>query len=201
MIEPGSETVDPVTKTRLTVVESDANGFVVEAHCPPGAGPWVLEHIHTGWTETFEIVSGKATYKLSGAEHPVAEGETVELPAKEKHVHPWNAGDGELVYRQTSRFEAPSPSAAHDVLGVFFTIHGLAREGKINKRGLPKNPLQFGATLRTLTKHGGYDAVVPIPAQKLLAATLGKVAELAGYRGTYPRYVQSGSGTKGAPLS
>ena len=29
----------------------------------------------------------------------------------------------------------------------------------------------------------------------------GKVAELAGYRGTCPRYVQSGSGTKGAPLS
>lgn len=199
MIRPGSETIDPVSKTRLTLIASDDKSFVVEAHCPPGAAPWVLEHIHTGWAETFEVVSGTGAYKLSGTEHPIAEGQTVELPAHEKHVHPWNTGDGELVYRQTSTFDTPSPSAAQDVIGVFFTIHGLAREGKINKRGLPKNPLQFGATLRTLTKHGGYDAAVPILAQNLLAATLGKVAELAGYRGTYPRYTDAGSGGESAP--
>lgn len=147
-----------------------------------------MEHVHTGWTETFQVVSGEGRYRLDGQEHAFGGGETVELPPNKKHIHPWNSGTGELVYRQTSKFDVPSPSAASDVIGVFFTIHGLAREGKINKRGLPKNPLQFAATLRMLTRHGGYDAAVPIPAQNFLSATLGRLAEMLGYRGTYPRY-------------
>jgi hypothetical protein len=94
-----------------------------------------------------------------------------------------------MVYRQTNDFGAATPDAVHDVLGAFATINGLAREGKIDKQGIPKNPLQFAATLRTLTKHGGYDASVAIPVQRALSATLGRFAEMLGYRGVYPRYV------------
>jgi hypothetical protein len=78
---------------------------------------------------------------------------------------------------------------ANDVLGVFATINGLAREGRIGKKGLPKNPLQFAATLRTLTKHQGFDAAVPITVQRMVSATLGRFAEALGYRGAYSRYV------------
>jgi hypothetical protein len=68
----------------------------------------------------------------------------------------------------------------------------MTREGKLDKRGLPKNPLQFAATLRTLTKYDGYDASVPIPAQKILAATLGRLAEAIGYKAVYPQYLNGG---------
>jgi hypothetical protein len=52
--------------------------------------------------------------------------------------------------------------------------------------------LQLAATLRTLGKHGGYSTRMPIATQKLLSATLGRLAEALGYRAVYARYeVQS----------
>lgn len=79
-----------------------------------------------------------------------------------------------------------------DVLGVFATLSGLAREGKVNKRGEPKNLLQFAVTLKTLNKHGGYDANVPKWIQDVLAATFGSLAEALGYRAIYPQFVNEG---------
>lgn len=112
------------------------------------------------------------------------------MPAGVTHQHPWNTGSGEMVYRQTNDFGARTPDAVQDVLDVFATINGLALEGKIGKKGLPKNPLQFAATLRMLTKHQGFDAAVPIPVQRVVSATLGRLAGALGYRGVYPRYLQ-----------
>jgi hypothetical protein len=105
------------------------------------------------------------------------------------HIHPWNAGDTEMVYRQINKFEQPSHDAVQDVLGVFATRVGLAREGKVDKHGRPKNPLQLAVTLRTSNKYGGYDAKVPIAVQNFLGATLGRFAELLGYKAVYPQYV------------
>ena len=94
-----------------------------------------------------------------------------------------------MVYRQTNKFARRSPEAVDDVIGVFATLNGLTREGKVGRRGLPKNPLQFAATLRTLVKHEGFDASVPIPVQRFLGATLGWISEALGYRAVYPRFV------------
>ena len=193
MIRAGFETTDPFTHTRLVVIkgaeETDGRGWVIDVHCPEGAPPVVLEHVHLTWSETFEILQGVAAYKLGGKEHPINARETVLMPPGVPHVHPWNTGSGMMVYRQTNDFGETNPNAVHDVLGVFATINGLAREGRIGHKGLPKNPLQFAATLRTLTRYGGFDANVPIPVQRALSATLGRLAEALGYRGVYPRYL------------
>lgn len=169
--------------------ETEGRGWVIEVHCPEGARPAILEHVHLTWSETFEILEGAAAYRLGGEERTAVQGDIVVMPARITHVHPWNTGAGVMVYRQTNDFGATNPSAVGDVLGVFATINGLAREGKIGKRGLPKNPLQFAATLRTLVKHEGFDAAVPIPIQRAMSATLGRLAEALGYRGVYPRYL------------
>lgn len=195
MIEAGFSTIDPRTQTRTTVVEgaaeTDGAGWVLEVRCPPGAPPHILKHVHATWTETFEIVSGTARYVLGREERTAQAGETVVMPPGVPHIHPWNAGETEMVYRQINAFAAPNPEAVADVIGVFATINGLARDGKVGKRGLPKNPLQFAATLRTLVKHEGYDAAVPIPVQRFVAATFGRLAEAAGYRSSYPHYLRS----------
>jgi hypothetical protein len=94
-----------------------------------------------------------------------------------------------MIYRHINDFGASTPDAVDEVLGTFATINGLAREGRIGKKGIPKNPLQAAATIRTLTKHGGFDAAVPIPLQLGLSATLGRLAEALGYRAVYDRYV------------
>jgi hypothetical protein len=89
-----------------------------------------------------------------------------------------------------ARNEVLSKRPEWTVLGALATLNGLAREGRVGKRGLPKNPIQFVATGRIYTKHGVYDAAVPIPIQKGLAATLGPLAEALGYRGVYDRYLR-----------
>lgn len=192
MIRAGFETVDPRTLTRSVVVaggeETEGRGWVLEVHCPEGASAAILAHLHLTWTETFEILQGTAKYVLGGQEHALAEGDKVVMPPNVPHVHPWNAGTGVMVYRQTNDFGGVDASALHDVIGAFATINDLARAGQVDKKGLPRNPLQFAATLRSLTNHGGYDASVPVVAQRIVATTLGRLAEALGYRGVDPRY-------------
>jgi mannose-6-phosphate isomerase-like protein (cupin superfamily) len=193
MISPGFETTDPITQTRLVLVkgaqETAGRGWVTEVHCPQGAAPWVAAHVHRTWTETFEILQGTASYRLGTALHTLQTGEIIMMPPRVPHIHPWNTGSGVMVYRNTNDFGASTPEAVHEVLGAFATINGLAREGRIGKKGIPKNPLQAAATIRMLTKHGGFDAAVPIPLQLGLSATLGRLAEALGYRAVYDRYL------------
>lgn len=193
MIQAGFHTTDPFTKTKTTLIEgaeeTGGKGWMLEVHCPEDAPAHILAHVHLTWQETFEIVQGSAKYMLDGKEHTAEAGDVIEMPAGLKHVHPWNNGSGTMIYRQKNNFGSVNPEAVEDVIGVFATINGLAEEGKIGAKGLPKNPLQFAATLRTLVKHQGYDAAVPIPVQRAVSATLGRLAESLGYSGVYPRYL------------
>jgi mannose-6-phosphate isomerase-like protein (cupin superfamily) len=178
---------NPLTNSKTKVVESDQEtngmGWLLEVICQPQAKPDIKEHIHLHWTETFNIRSGEAFYKLDGEEKRASAGESFTVMPGQKHIHPWCAGNEPLVYTQRDEFGKQSPDAVQEVLGVFATLAELAREGKVNKDGLPKNPLQLAATLRTLAKHGGYDTSIPIGVTHFISATLGKLAELLGYRG------------------
>ena len=48
------------------------------------------------------------------------------MPAGVPHVHPWNIGRGEMVYRQTNDFGATTPDAVSEVLGALATFGRLA---------------------------------------------------------------------------
>ena len=109
-------------------------------------------------------------------------------PEIREHVHPWNGVETEMVYRQRNTFDQPSSEAVQDVLGVFATRADLAQEGKVDSLGRPKNPLQLAVTLRTLNKYGGYDARMPIFVQNLVGGTLGRLAELMGYKAVDSKY-------------
>jgi mannose-6-phosphate isomerase-like protein (cupin superfamily) len=185
---------NPLTNSKTKVIESDQEtkgmGWLLEVICQPNAKPDIKEHIHLSWTETFEIISGEAFYKLNGTERRASTGESFTVTPGQKHIHPWCAGNVPMVYTQKNEFGKHSPDAVQEVLGVFATVAGLAREGKVNKDGLPKNSLHLAATLRTLAKHGGYDTSIPIGATNFASATLGKLAELLGYKGVYSRYLE-----------
>ncbi|HEY4320090.1 MAG TPA: cupin domain-containing protein [Gemmatimonadales bacterium] len=180
--------------TRLVVVqgarETGGRGWVTEVHCPEGAAPWGPPHMHRTWTETFEVLTGSASYRLGGVVQTLQAGETVVMPPGVPHRHPWNTGSGVMVFRQSNDFGATTPEAVHDVLGAFATINGLAREGRVSARGVPKNPLQVAATIRLLMKHGGFDATLPVPLQLAVGATFGRLAEALGYRAIYDRYLE-----------
>lgn len=192
MIGAGFSIENPRTGNRIVVLEADAEtgsqGWLLEVTCPPNAGPDILEHLHLTWTERFEIIRGAARFKLNGAEKTAQAGETIVFPPGQPHIHPWNGGDIPLTYRQRDHFGQATPGAVRDVLGVFATIADLARAGQVDAAGRPKNPLQLAATLRTLGQYGGYDASLPIPVQRFLAASLGRLANGLGYRAVDPKY-------------
>ena len=193
MIRAGFETTDPRTRTRTVVIkaaeETGGRGWVLEVHCPEGAPVPNPSHVHKSWVETFEILEGTAVCVVGGEQRTLKKGESVVMPAGVPHLHPRNTGAGDMVYRQTNDFGATTPDAVTDVLGALATLNGLTREGRVGTRGLPKNPLQFIATGRVYTRHGIYDAAVPIAIQKGVAATFGRLVEALGYRGIYDRYL------------
>ena len=192
MIRPGFTIESPLTKSRTVVIESDAEtkgmGWVLEIHTVPHGGIDVPEHLHTHWTETFEILSGSAHYKLDGVRSTIGAGEKFVVQPGHLHVHPWNAGETEMVYRQTNVFDQPSPQAVQDVLGVFATRADLARAGKVDAQGRPTNIFQLAVTVRTLNRHGGYDARSSMAVQNFIGGTLGRLGALLGYKAVDPKY-------------
>ena len=188
-IRPGFVIENPLSHSRVTVLEMTERGWLLEHRLPPGAPPDIPEHKHLTWRETFEILAGEAYYKLNGEKQPARVGEVILLPPGQAHIHPWNAGQTELVYRQRDDFGRAEPDAVQEVLGVFATNAGLTRAGKSDKTGQPRDPLQLAVALKMLGKYGGYDARLPIPIQKFLAATLGTLGELLGYQAVIEQYV------------
>jgi hypothetical protein len=198
MIRPGFTITSPLTGSRTIVLESDAEtggrSWLLEVHCRPNSAPDLVEHCHAGWTEQFEIVSGTAQFSVDRVRGTARAGESFQVLPNQRHLHPWSAGDSELVYRQRSDFGQVSPATVQEVLGVFATVAGLARANKVDRRGLPRNPLQLAVMLMTLTRHGSYDAAIPRAAQELIGATLGRLAVRLGYRGVDERYIRLGQG-------
>ena len=191
MIRAGFSFEHPTTKTRTMVLESDAEtngmGWLLEVTRYSKLGSDLREHLHLTWTEIFEILKGTAKYKLDGNERIANAGESFVVEPGHFHVHPWNANDDELVYRQRDRFAEPKPAAVQDILGIFATRTGMARDG-IRYKGVAKLLFQ-SATIRTAIKHGNYVASPSISTQKLLASTLGWLGELLGYKAVLPKYV------------
>ncbi|HEY1014339.1 MAG TPA: cupin domain-containing protein [Herpetosiphonaceae bacterium] len=190
MIQAGFIINNPLTGSVTQIIESDAAGMLLEVTSKAGAKPDIAEHVHRTWTETFEVIRGTARCSVGGVQRTLQAGEVATVQPGQKHIHPWSAGADELVFRQRSTFAQPSPTAVQDVLGTFATIADLARAGKVDRQGMPKNPLQMAAALRMLAKHGGYDTRMPIGLQNGIAATLGWLAERLGYRGVDPRYLR-----------
>ncbi len=164
---------------------------MLEHHFPPFVQSNVPEHVHLTWTETFEIVAGKAFYKLNHEKKTATAGDTIIMPPGQPHIHPWNAGDTELIYQQRDDFGEVSPNAVQDVMGVFATRAGLSRDGLVDNRGRPKNPFQLAVTLKLLASYGGYDASISIPMQNFVAATLGTLGKILGYNAVIQKYLVS----------
>jgi mannose-6-phosphate isomerase-like protein (cupin superfamily) len=125
-IKAGFETTDPITQTRIVVVKDaedmSGRGWVTEVYCPQGSTPF-LPHLHQTWTETFEILEGSATCLLGSDEHRMTRGESIVMPPGVPHVHPWNTGSEQMVFRHINDFGAKNVRDLHD-LGASLRIHG-----------------------------------------------------------------------------
>ena len=176
-------------RARLVTLPSETGGrrFVLEYINRPFTGEHAVpSHLHPVYTETFEILAGRARYRLGTDERRAGPGDRIVLPAGVAHVHPWSDSDEELHVRQTAEAEPPDLLGLTASLQAAITIFGLARAGKVNQKGLP-GLLQL-AVLVDATMPATYLAGPPILLQRLLFKALGSLGRLLGYRTAYAEY-------------
>src|SRR5262245_36141527 len=125
---------------RLVTLPAETGGqrFVREYVNRPRMGKYAIpEHFHPTWTETFEIVQGRARYSLGKVESEAAAGERVVMPPRVRHLHPWSASDEELVVVHTAVADPPDLHGLTASLQGIVTIFQLAGQGKVNAKGAP----------------------------------------------------------------
>ncbi len=180
MAKSGDELVNPVTGLRTvfrkTAQETSGELLQVDWIGEPGwtTGP---DHVHPRQEERFEVLFGRLGLRVGGVERVHGMGDVIMAPAGSPHAA-WNAGDDEVHvlvdFRPALRTER-----------AFETLAGLARDGKTNRAGAPKNPLRLALILREYEDEI-YFVRPPLYVQRVIFGALAKVARLLGYRAEYP---------------
>ena len=161
------------------------NGRLLQIECfSDPHGPTEPEHVHPLQESRCEMLSGALTFRIGGVERVVQAGEVVTIPAKVRHYF-WNDGDEVAHYMQEFR-----PALRTELF--FEILFGLARDGKLDDRGMP-SPLQlavlvpaFGEEIRPISP--------PWPLIRVVSWLLGPLARLRGYRSVYPQYSAASPG-------
>ncbi len=135
------------------------------------------DHFHVLQDEEFEILKGTLTYKRGKDVYKAQAGETVVMKRGEHHNH-YNDDEEPVVFIQ-------KVSPAYDLEYFFENLVGLSNDGKLNN-GQPSfiQAMMWVNYLKGKT----FLSDIPIPVQKVLAATLAPVGRLFGYRAVYKKY-------------
>lgn len=178
-IEPGEIWENPVTLERAVVLElpwsNDEGRAVAELTAVPGARV-AAEHLHPALLESFSVMEGELTMTRDGSKSVLRAGERAEIEPGVWHDW-WNEGDVTAIARVEI---TPGERFVH----MIETLYGLAREGHLNKRGMP-HPLQLALFATEFS-----DVIVfrkpPAAVQRALFGALVPIARRRGYRATYP---------------
>jgi quercetin dioxygenase-like cupin family protein len=176
-------------RSRIVTLPGETAGrrFVLEYVNKPFAGEHAVPaHVHTAYMETFEILKGRARYRLGSETKTAVAGNHVAMPPLVPHVHPWSDSDEELHVRQVADANPADLRGLNASLQAAITIQGLAKAGLVNAKGLP-NLLQLGVLIET-TMPATYLAGPPIALQRVLFGALGWMGRLAGYKTAYQEY-------------
>ena len=178
-IESGEVWENPVTLERAVLVEApwwnDAGRAVADMTALPGARV-VGEHLHPALHESFTVQQGELTMLRDGRQSVVRAGERADIGPGVWHDW-WNEGRVDAIARVEI---TPGERFAH----MIETLFGLAREGHVNKRGMP-HPLQLALIATEFA-----DVIVfrkpPAAVQRVVFGALAPIARRRGYRATYP---------------
>jgi Cupin domain len=185
MANAGDELVDP-SGLRLVFVETAASSggaaFALDWHVPPGGRLVALPHVHPSDAEVFEIAAGRARYRVGRHVYERSAPYAYGVPAGALHVHPANAGDGELRVRQTVRRDPPNAALIAGAEAFFETTFALAQQGKVLDIGVFRDPLQSAITLHDLLFPFSYLPWLPAGVQETLIGRLAALARRRGYR-------------------
>ena len=176
---------NPVTGERVVVL-TDARTHpeqVLVSHLfiRPG-GRVAAAHVHPTVDERFLVLSGQVGFLIGGRKRTLGPGEGASVPARVVHDW-WQVGDEEAEVL----VEVVPGVRFAEMVGSMF---GLARDGKVNKKGLP-DPLQLAVMGH---EYGDVIQFTKPPAivQKLTIPPLAALGRRKGRKPMYPEYLEAG---------
>jgi quercetin dioxygenase-like cupin family protein len=170
--EAGEHLHNPVTGEQLVFrrIAADTGGELLEFDWCFPADRSVPVHVHRLQEERFEILSGRADFRIAGRRLAAGAGEQVAVPPRT--VHGWgNAGEDELWARIQFR-----PALRTEQL--FDALFALARDGRVDRKGRPW-PLEMAVVLNEFRDELQMPWV-PAPVQRGLLALLAGLARRRG---------------------
>jgi mannose-6-phosphate isomerase-like protein (cupin superfamily) len=123
-------------KTEFIELFEETNGkrTVTESVVQPGKG--VPLHYHLDCTEYYEVLDGELSMQLGKEIKTLKKGEYLLVPKKTNHRY-FNDSNGPV------KFKAVIQPGNFGSQLLITTLNGLARDGKVNRKGLPKSLLLF----------------------------------------------------------
>lgn len=184
MVQVGERLTNPRTGQTMIFRQTAAetNGALLEIETfnePHRLGE--PEHTHPLQESSCEVLSGQLTFHIDGVERVLRAGERVTIPVGVPH-HFWNSGDE--VARALQAFRP-----ALGTQQFFETWFGLARDGKLDDKGMP-SLLQLAVMVPAFACEMR-PTRPPWPLLRALSWLLGPVARRRGYRSVYPEYGDS----------
>jgi quercetin dioxygenase-like cupin family protein len=166
MIKPGDTLENPVTGERFTFTDtaesSDGELLAFELGLRPG-GAVPIPHVHPIQTERFEAVEGQMRFRVGWRTVLAGPGDVVEVEPGVLHGFA-NAGDVEARVRVEVR-----PALAMEEM--FKEVIGMARAGRMSRRGMPRNLLDLALLARTYDQEA-HAPFMTVGIQRLLLAPL-----------------------------
>ncbi|HZG58879.1 cupin domain-containing protein [Paenibacillus sp.] len=163
--------VNPVIGDEVTfLVTSEESGGEYgrfEIRLSPGGGNEL--HFHSTLEESFEAVEGVLHLELDGRQLQLRPGEKATVKRNAYHRF-YNPGSTPITFlvelRPPGEFEACLRMA-----------YGLARDGRVSPKGVPKYPLEMAVLFRLSET---YVVGIPLGVQKFMAGPLYRVARWLG---------------------
>jgi quercetin dioxygenase-like cupin family protein len=159
---------NPVQRDAATFLEtSEASGGArtfVELEVAPGGE--VTPHYHLAYSERFKVLEGQLTVEIDGIRHELEAG--AEAVAPPRSIHAWSNPRAE---RSVVHIELrPGSPGLEQGLRV---VYGLAADGRVNNKGVPRNPLHAALVLEMgdVRLPGGLVALEPVLRQLARIAT------------------------------
>ena len=183
MIKQGDKITNARTGQVMIFLKTGAetNGELLQIECfSPPTPEREPEHIHPFQQNSFEIISGSCVFDVDGKEQIVGPGESIIIPANVPH-HFWNSGDIDAHYIQEFK-----PALKID--RFFETFFALARDGKLNKNGIPN--LFHTSIIGLAYKDEIRMTKPPWVLQNIIYKILAPFGKLMGYRADYKSLIQ-----------
>lgn len=190
---PTAELVAQITSPMLSnPVSGEWTAALVEGHETDGAyerglaiytahneGP--PEHVHPNYEERFEVLEGEFVFAIDGTRRRLTAGNDVTVPRGTPHTFHNDSDEIASCIVETR--------PAGEISAVIATLSGLAHDGELTASGAPRFPqaVVMGARFADDTV---FTSPPPI-LQRLVSTLLAPLARRAGYRATYPEYLDS----------